>query len=219
MLICLSKKGFSFLWKSNTWIYWICVLTVCYTIQYFKLRHVTFMAEVWQSKWPCCTRSWWGWCESGFWNHYPGKLNLHNIEVLPLWMTPFLKLFCWVFLKLTYHCSCQIQKFSVKLSQTSTDQIQTTTLALFKLFCWSSLLLSFCIWLNCFIWIKAGFIRCNSLIIQELLSCFYGLLLLTELLGKRCDKSCSGKQAGKNELQERRRTILTSEKRGFKSML
>lgn len=73
MLICLSKKGFSFLWKSNTWIYWICVLTVCYTIQYFKLRHVTFMAEVWQSKWPCCTRSWWGWCESGFWNHYPGK--------------------------------------------------------------------------------------------------------------------------------------------------
>lgn len=130
MLICLSKKGFSFLWKSNTWIYWICVLTVCYTIQYFKLRYVTFMAEVWQSKWPCCTGSWWGWCESGFWNHYPGKLNLHNIEVLPLWMTPFLKLFCWVFLKLTYHCGCQIQKLRVKLSRTSADQIQTTTLAL-----------------------------------------------------------------------------------------
>lgn len=131
MLICLSKKGFSFLWKSNTWIYWICVLTVCYTIQYFKLRHVTFMAEAWRSKWPCCTRSWWGWCESGFWNHCPGQSNLYNTEVLPLWMTPFLKLFCWVFLKLTYHCGCQIQKLKVKLSQTSTDQIQTTTLALF----------------------------------------------------------------------------------------
>lgn len=104
-------------------------------------------------------------------------VNLCNIEVLPLWITPFLKLFCWVFLKLTYHFGCQIQKLRVKLSQTSRDQIQTTTLALFKLLCGSSLL-SCCVWLNCFIWIKAGFIRCNSLIIQELFSCFYGLLLL-----------------------------------------
>ncbi|KAF2975704.1 hypothetical protein EK904_014017 [Melospiza melodia maxima] len=32
---------------------------------------------------------------------------------------------------------------------------------------------------------------------------------MAELLGKRCDKSRSGKQAGKNELQDRRQTILT----------
>lgn len=35
----LSKKGFSFLWKSKTWLYWICFLNVCYTLQYFKVRH------------------------------------------------------------------------------------------------------------------------------------------------------------------------------------
>lgn len=36
---------------------------------------------------------------------------------------------------------------------------------------------------------------------------------------KRFDKSCSGEGAGKNELQERRQTIVTREERGFESML